>query len=333
MPTLYIPKSPIHWNWINLSGPDAPDFLHRLTTVDVKNLALSEGRAGCFLTPLGKISASFTLWRLGSNEFGFELDAGKDHLWKKKLLSTIDQYTFGEKFTLVDPLAPAISPPHQSTWLFFEMGVPLPKTLLQLGFDTEKNSLKTCKLSTHSHADSDQIRLCFQGSMHYQRPWLTAWGSHHALSQWMTHYFSNTAEISFETIERWRINSLIPRVDHEITESTIPLEIGLRYAISEQKGCYPGQEVIERILALGSPSRRLVKIEGTGKTPALGEKIFNITEPMAPRVEIGEITSALSTESGFTGLALIRKIHAKEAHPLQLQDGTQATITRVAPYE
>ena len=53
--------------------------------------------------------------------------------------------------------------------------------------------------------------------------------------------------------ERERVLALCPRVDHELVFDANPLELGLRAAIADNKGCYPGQEVIEKIISLGSP--------------------------------------------------------------------------------
>ncbi|NIP22508.1 MAG: folate-binding protein, partial [Phycisphaerae bacterium] len=43
-----------------------------------------------------------------------------------------------------------------------------------------------------------------------------------------------------------RVERGIPGHKHELTDEYSPLEVGLRYLISEIKGCYTGQEVIAR---------------------------------------------------------------------------------------
>src|SRR5258708_6477174 len=97
---LFRPTQPIQWAWITLKGPDAADFLHRLTTVNVKVMQPGEGSAGFFLNPQGKMRAYFQLWRVSREEFFFELDAGASGKWKQELLTVIDQFHFGEKFVL-----------------------------------------------------------------------------------------------------------------------------------------------------------------------------------------------------------------------------------------
>ncbi|NDG86203.1 MAG: hypothetical protein EBX52_14335, partial [Proteobacteria bacterium] len=61
------------------------------------------------------------------------------------------------------------------------------------------------------------------------------------------------------TSELERVLSLTPKQgnEFELDGKTNPLEVNLRHAISDQKGCYPGQEVIEKIIAIGSPARKL----------------------------------------------------------------------------
>src|SRR4051794_11640092 len=99
---IYRPETPIQWNWIELSGPDARDFLHRVTTVHVNALQEAEGSSGCLLSAQGKIRAWFTLWNLHENSYAFELDGGAAGAWKQGLLAALDQYTFAEKMTLTD---------------------------------------------------------------------------------------------------------------------------------------------------------------------------------------------------------------------------------------
>lgn len=55
-----------------------------------------------------------------------------------------------------------------------------------------------------------------------------------------------------------RIEAGIARYGDDIDETVIPLETGLTHAISENKGCYLGQEVIARIINLSKPVRTWV---------------------------------------------------------------------------
>jgi folate-binding protein YgfZ len=72
-------------------------------------------------------------------------------------------------------------------------------------------------------------------------------------------------EVSEDELERWRIESGIPRWGHEIDERVLPAEAGLDEThISFTKGCYPGQEPIARQRYRGKVNRKLrvLDIEG-----------------------------------------------------------------------
>ena len=309
MPSIFHPVRPIHWTWITLSGSDALDFLHRITTVHVKDLALGTGKRGCILNPQGKIRAYFTLWHYAPDDFGFEFDAGAEEELKKSLLAAIDQYTFFEKITLADTTGTL-----DSRWIFLEPGETFGPASVQPG---------------HTLAIDEEIRICHQGELDFGRSWITVWGRPERLAQWLERSVSHPKVLGLEEIEEWRISSLRPRASVEITENMIPLELGLRDSISENKGCYPGQEVIEKIISLGAPSRRLAKIQGKGHAPVPGEKIFNLAEPPG---EVGHVTSVTHFDGSFTALGLIRKIHAKEGLQIKLSSGGEGAITQLSSY-
>jgi folate-binding protein YgfZ len=91
------------------------------------------------------------------------------------------------------------------------------------------------------------------------------------------------------TLDVLRIEAGSPRWGAELTETTIPLEAGLRdRAISQSKGCYTGQEVIVRILHRGHVNwilRRLLL--GDASAPAPGAELVN-----EGGKKVGRITSA-----------------------------------------
>jgi glycine cleavage system aminomethyltransferase T len=66
------------------------------------------------------------------------------------------------------------------------------------------------------------------------------------------------------------------------------LETGLSHAVSFSKGCYLGQEVVERIRSRGHVNKNLTGLLIDGKKPALaGSRILSAEK------EIGTITSSV----------------------------------------
>jgi folate-binding protein YgfZ len=308
----------IQWSWATLTGPDALDFLHRITTVNTQAMQTSEGAKGCLLSAQGKLRAFFTLWNYGDQEYAFEWDAGQTGHWKTALFTAIDQYTFAEKITLTDVTA------LECRWIFSDSESDAEiATLLGIAPSESFSDLRTLAIE-------DEIRICHHGKNDFGKTWITAWGRPARLSQWMDQRLSTAKSVSLETVEAWRIDAARPWIDHELTENTVPLEAGLTDAIATNKGCYPGQEVIEKIISLGSPAKRLAMIEGSGPVPAPGSKILNTAEPPA---EVGEITSAHAIGNGFKALGYVRKIHAKEGFMIRIGGSPAAgSLVRIAPY-
>jgi folate-binding protein YgfZ len=95
------------------------------------------------------------------------------------------------------------------------------------------------------------------------------------------------AEVSGDELERWRIESGIPRWGREIDERILPAEAGLDEThVSFTKGCYPGQEPIARQRYRGKVNRKL--------------RVLDVESNAAPGDElqlegktVGRITSAI----------------------------------------
>ncbi len=302
------------WTWLSLVGPDARDFLHRLSTVQVKALGVGEGAPGCFLTPQGKLRASFQLWRSAAESFDFEFDAGREGSWKKEILSFIDQYTFSERMSVVEP-----GPDSGCIWLF-----PEASELAQLGIDETR--------AGHLVQLGNDLRVGVQRNSEFGRIWLTLWGPMASVDAYLKDHFPTASELKAEEVNLWRILQLRPRVGFELVEGAAPLEIGMRNFIADQKGCYPGQEVIEKIISIGSPPRRLVRIETQGSAPQVGEPLL----AQEGQTEIGVVTSvSCSQENQFQVLALVKKMFAKEGEKFRFSSSPEKTalIVQIASYE
>jgi folate-binding protein YgfZ len=85
-----------------------------------------------------------------------------------------------------------------------------------------------------------------------------------------------------------RIEHGVPRYGEEITERYLVQETGLLDAVSFNKGCYLGQEIVERVRSRAQVHRHLRLIEiDTDQVPAAGEKVT------ANGADAGEIASAV----------------------------------------
>jgi folate-binding protein YgfZ len=89
-----------------------------------------------------------------------------------------------------------------------------------------------------------------------------------------------------------RIAAGIPRYGVDIRERDLPQETEQDRALNFSKGCYVGQEIVERIRSRGQVRRKFTGFEIEGKLPAAGSKI------QVDGKDAGEITSAASLPAG-----------------------------------
>jgi aminomethyltransferase len=100
--------------------------------------------------------------------------------------------------------------------------------------------------------------------------------------------------VSAEDARVVRIENGKPRYGEDIRETSLPQETQQMHAISFNKGCYLGQEIVERIRAQGHVNKKLVRLAVDGAEPlAAGTKL------KSGEADAGEITSAVySPQSG-----------------------------------
>jgi tRNA-modifying protein YgfZ len=126
-------------------------------------------------------------------------------------------------------------------------------------------------------------------------------------------------EASEEDVERWRIDSGVPRWGRELDDKVLPAEAGLEEThISFSKGCYPGQEPIARQHYRGKVNRRLrvLDLEG-GAQPddelTLDGKTVGRITSVAPGVAMGYVRAEVPDDARLelaakTGSAWLRPL-------------------------
>jgi folate-binding protein YgfZ len=126
--------------------------------------------------------------------------------------------------------------------------------------------------------------------------WLTA---EHVRPLWNQLVKAGASPIGFEAIELLRIASGIPRYGVDIRERDLPQETEQARALNFNKGCYVGQEIVERIRSRGAVHRKFTGflVDGAVQIVA-GSKI------VSGEKEVGEITSAASLPSANKTVAL-----------------------------
>ena len=122
---------------------------------------------------------------------------------------------------------------------------------------------------------------------------------------WQALVEAGATPVGAATLEALRIAEGIPAYGIDIAERDLPQETSQMRALSFNKGCYLGQEIVERIHSRGGVHRHLRQLELSGPVPAAGTELT-----MGGGAIAGQITSAaellLSSGSRVFALGMIR---------------------------
>jgi folate-binding protein YgfZ len=169
-----------------------------------------------------------------------------------------------------------------------------------------------------ARGDADQYTL-----------WLAA---DQMLTLWQQLVSAGATPCGLHAVEALRILSGIPRYGADIHEKSLAQETGQTRALNFNKGCYLGQEIVERVRSRATLNRSLSCFQLTGEPPSPGTALF---APAQPQTAIGELTSVTNVSlprfphlSGMFALGTARAEAA--AAPLAYAQGT-ATPLRQPP--
>ena len=109
------------------------------------------------------------------------------------------------------------------------------------------------------------------------------------LDLWNALLASGAAPCGVESTEQFRILQGIPLFDVDFSDKHLPQEAGLHRALNFTKGCYIGQEIVERIRARATVHRSLRQFQLEGVMPPLGPG--QTAELRSGDAAVGEITS------------------------------------------
>jgi aminomethyltransferase len=126
---------------------------------------------------------------------------------------------------------------------------------------------------------------------------------------WEALLAAGATPVGAEALELDRIASGIPLYGVDIRERDLPQETEQTRALNFSKGCYVGQEIVERIRSRGNVHRKFTGFVSQNGAPiAVGAKVM--MGDAAGEKEVGEITSATTLPLQSIALGYIRREHA-----------------------
>lgn len=245
---------------IFVSGRDRVRLLHNITTNHVKQLTPGRGSYAFILTPQGRIQADLNMLAL---EDRFLLDVEPES--RERVQELIRKYVIADDVKLEDAseslTSIGVEGPRAAEALA-AAGAPVPE-------------------AAYAHAAWDDIRVArisLTGQPGF-RVFLPGARKEEVITR------LGLPAASREEAAVLRIENGVPRYPDDLADA-LPQETRQLHGVNFQKGCYLGQEIVERIRARGHVNRELVKLV-LNTAPAPGAKLI-----AADGQEAGLITSA-----------------------------------------
>lgn len=268
---------------ISLTGSDRVRWLNGMVTNNVRDLAVGHGVYAFLLNPQGHILGDLYAYNRGDS---ITLDTERTQV--EKLLATFDHYIIMDDVEVSDISVKTAG-----------IGLAGPKAGAVLrGAGIDLPSLEPLQLADLNLGSvSMTIVRGDISAIEWYEIWLAP-NDHPAL--WTQLMKSGGKPVSPATLVLLRIAAGVPRYGQDIRERDLPQETEQARALNFNKGCYVGQEIVERIRSRGAVHRKFTGFDVEGPLPAPGAKI------QSEGRDVGEITSAatLPLPAGERGVAL-----------------------------
>ena len=252
---------------LSLTGRDRVRWLNGMVSNNVRDLAIGHGVYAFVLTPQGHIQADVYAFNRGES-----LLVETDRAQAETLLRIFRKYIIMDKVEIED-LSEKLA-------VLSLTGPKSRDVLAALGFSEDLGNLQVAEVNW-----SDTVVTLVRGD-NPTVPNYELWvPTEQAGSIWNALLQAGAVEVHQHTLETFRILCGIPKVGQDTREKTLPQETGQERALNFNKGCFIGQEIVERIRARGAVHRAFVGFEVEGPAPAAGTRI------QSEGKEVGEITS------------------------------------------
>lgn len=273
---------------IKVSGPQASDFLHRLTTQNIKSMTPGTGLPAALLQSNAMVVSMFELYHTG-NFFLLVTDSSQtqatyEYLEKLHFTEDLQIETVTDQFTFL-----SVQGPHSR--------------------DVVQKALGRVPAARGEIIGAHEAFISYSSDFEGQ-------GYHLLIKREFTdEVFARLRKaggnfLSEEFRNLLRLESGRFQFGVDINEKNLILEASSADSVSRNKGCYPGQEVVERVFTYGNVAKKLVGLQFGADAPVAKPqaKVF------ADDKEIGHVTSSarLPWNNQVVALAIVRRPHYEE---------------------
>jgi folate-binding protein YgfZ len=309
--------------YLEFTGPDRVRYLNAILTNNIKDLRENHGMISLFLNPQGRILAEIETYALPDKLLCYSYTSIRE-----SLIPALDKYIIMDDVTLTDRTADfatlALEGPKAALVTEELTGIQL-ADLAELETRLITVQAVPCRLGKRSPGGTASAEFLVDRA-HAESLWqiLLAVARKHG-----------GGPAGYTALSALRLELGAPWFSYDFGEKQIPHEAGLQDShISYTKGCYTGQEIVERVRSRGQVNRVRVTLKydldssrGTG-TPAC-----------APPAQ-GTVLSSEGKEAGYTtraafspllnsamGMAYLRREKSAPGSVVELAGGTATVVS------
>jgi folate-binding protein YgfZ len=296
--------------YLSFTGPDRVRYLNAILTNNIKDLAPEHGNVSLLLNPQGHILAEIETYALADRLFCVSYA-----MIRERLVEWMDKYIIMDDVTLADETQRygtlALEGPKAAAIAKELAGIDL-ETLDELaGVVVERSSCRVVKRSAGRVAGAEFVVK----RENLADLWETLLEA--ARSQ-------GGGPMGYTALSAHRLALGTPWFGYDFGEKQIPHEAGLENShISYTKGCYTGQEIVERVRSRGQVNRKRVELEFPGETVPAAGTILTMDGK-----KVGAVTRAAKTwhPERILGMAYVRREAATPGTRIEWAGGVAKVV-------
>ena len=299
--------------YLRFSGPDRGRYLNAILTNNIKDLAAGDGVVSLFLNPQGRIQAEIETYATTDSLF-----CVSHAMVRETLVPALDKFIIMDDVTLTD-----------ETELFGTMALEGPKAaavaknlaaidlaeLQELSFVEASVAGISCRVTKRS---PDGVAGA---------EFLTKRGDLPQLWEILRNAVEKAGgrAMGYKALSALRLEQGIPWFAYDFGDKQIPHEAGLEHShISYTKGCYTGQEIVERVRSRGQVNRVRVLVKfATSEPPAAGTVLLADGKEAVHVTRTG-FSPALQT---WIGISYVRREKSQPGSQFFCGSSTATVIT------
>jgi len=304
--------------YLRFSGPDRARYLNAILTNNIKDLPDGQGVVSLFLNPQGRIQAEIETYATGESLWCVTFAMIRD-----SLIAALDKYIIMDDVALTDETdlygTVALEGPRAAELVKRTAAVDLAE-LADLSFREGTFAGISCGVTKRSPGGVAGAEF-LAAKEDLPKLWAT-------LREEVTK--AGGRPVGYTALSALRLEQGIPWFWYDFGEKQIPHEAGLQDShISYTKGCYTGQEIVERVRSRGQVNRVRVLLKFSGpEIPASG------TSLLVDGKEIGHVTRAAFSPAleAPIGMGYIRRENSARGSEVELASGKATVITAPNPH-